>query len=209
MITDDHKIFMDGITSLLQDHPDIEVAAHANDGESALAKLEHVDDINVLITDISMPNVDGEILCKEVKKKYPHIQILVLSMHSDSKTIKRMLKNGAVGYILKNTGKEELFDAIRYVAEGKTYFSEKVKNNIMAGISGREESDVQQKVRLTRREVEILQLITAELTTTQIAEKLFISLHTVESHRKNIMRKTKAKNMAGLIKYAVREGIAE
>lgn len=209
MIVDDHRMFLDGVTSLLKEHPEFNIIAIAKDGQEALIKLGIRNDVNVLITDISMPNMDGEELCREVKKKYPHINILALSMHSDSKSIKKILKNGATGYILKNTGKEELIEAIQHVANGVTYFSEKVKNNIMAGISGKEEEDEHQKVQLTKREIEILNLIAAEYTTNQIADKLFISLHTVESHRKNIMRKTKAKNMAGLIKYAVKEGISE
>ncbi|MBL6449549.1 response regulator transcription factor [Fulvivirga sp. 29W222] len=209
MIVDDHKLFLDGIVSLLKDSPKISIAACASDGNQALELLQQNVNINVLITDISMPNLNGEELCKEVKKKYPNVHILVLSMHSDSKSIKRILKNGATGYILKNTGKEELIEAIEHVANGQAYFSESVKNNIMAGITGMEESDENVNVRLTKREVEILKLISSEFTTNQIADTLFISLHTVESHRKNIMRKTKAKNMAGLIKYAVKAGIVE
>ena len=209
MIVDDHKMFLDGITSLLKEHSGFNIVASAKDGNEALTKLIDNNDVDVLITDISMPCLDGEELCKEVKNKYPNINILALSMHSDSKSIKKVLKNGATGYILKNTGQEELIEAIQHVAQGQTYFSEKVKNNIMAGITGTEEDDDYQKIRLTKREIEILKLIASEFTTNQIADKLFISLHTVESHRKNIMRKTKAKNMAGLIKYAVKEGIVE
>ncbi|GAA0891044.1 response regulator transcription factor [Fulvivirga kasyanovii] len=209
MIVDDHKLFLDGIVSLLKDYPRISIVACASDGEQALELLTQNSDIDVLITDISMPNLNGEELCKEVKKKYPDVHILALSMHSDSKSIKKVLKNGATGYILKNTGKNELIEAIEHVANGQTYFSESVKNNIMAGITGLEESDEHATVRLTKREIEILKLIASEYTTNQIADTLFISLHTVESHRKNIMRKTKAKNMAGLIKYAVKAGIVE
>ncbi|ELR69213.1 two component transcriptional regulator, LuxR family [Fulvivirga imtechensis AK7] len=209
MIVDDHKMFLDGITSLLKEHSGFNIVASAKDGNEALTKLTVNNSIDVLITDISMPDLDGEALCKEVKRKYPDINILALSMHSDSKSIKKVLRNGASGYILKNTGQEELIEAIQQVAQGQTYFSEKVKNNIMAGMTGTEEDDDYQKIRLTKREVEILKLIASEYTTNQIADKLFISLHTVESHRKNIMRKTKAKNMAGLIKYAVKEGIVE
>lgn len=209
IIVDDHKLFLDGVVSLLKDYPKIAIEACASDGEQALNLLQKNSDIDVLITDISMPNLNGEELCKEVKKRYPHVQILALSMHSDSKSIKRIIKNGATGYILKNTGTDELIEAIEHVSAGQTYFSESVKNNVMAGMAGTEESDENQRVRLTKREVEILKLIAAEYTTNQIADTLFISLHTVESHRKNIMRKTKAKNMAGLIKYAVKNGIAE
>ena len=208
LIVDDHKIFLDGITSLLKDYENINVCDQAKDGEEALAKLKNLSNIDVLITDISMPKLNGEELCKIVKKSYPQVNILALSMHSDSAHIKKLLKNGATGYILKNTGKEELIEAISTVAQGKTYFSENVKNSIMAGMAGIEDDDAE-NIKLTKREVEILKLITEEYTTNQIADTLFISLHTVESHRKNIMKKTKAKNMAGLIKHAIKIGIIE
>jgi len=209
MVVDDHKMFLDGITSVLGEYEHVQIKNQAVDGNEALSLLEKDCEIDVLITDISMPGPDGEELCKEVKKRFPHINTLVLSMHGDSKTITSVLKNGAKGYVLKNTGKDELIEAIKTVAKGETYYSDKVKNNIMAGLSGRESNDKYDKVRLTKRELEILKLIASEYTTQEIADNLFISLHTVESHRKNIMRKADVRNMAGLIKYAFKKGLVE
>ena len=210
MVVDDHKMFLDGIVSLLRGDEEVEVVSTANNGVEALDYLSKNDDIDVLITDISMPQLDGNELSKKIKDLYPNINILVLSMHSTGKTISQLLKNGATGYILKNTGKEELIEAIHTVAKGETFFSSEVKNNVMNSMMGSDKAaEPDLGVKLTRREVEIIKLIAAEHTTQEIADKLFISLHTVESHRKNIMRKVDVRNLAGLIKYAIRKGLVD
>jgi DNA-binding NarL/FixJ family response regulator len=208
MIVDDHKMFLDGLSSLLKEYTNVTIRERAYNGDEALSKLAIDSDIDVLILDISMPGITGVELCKTVKFQYPKINMLALSMHSDSKTISEIVKNGVRGYILKNTGKEELIEAITTVASGENFYSNEVKNSIMQGISGQDKRSLQ-SVQLTNREIEILKLIAQELTTQQIADKLFISLHTVESHRKNLMRKVDVKNMVGLIKYAVKAGIIE
>ena len=210
MIVDDHQMFMDGITSLLEDYEEIQVVAEAIDGNDCLKQLELFNDLDVVVTDVNMPGLGGEELCKMIKSTHPHINILVLSMLSDGKSISKLLENGAAGYILKNTGKEELFEALRTVSQGETYFSEEVKNSIMKGMSRHAKNqDDPITIKLTKREIEIIKLIAAEYTTQEIADELFISLHTVESHRKNILRKTNVRNLAGLIRYALKIGIIE
>ncbi len=209
MIVDDHHMFLEGISSLLNDHDGISVVERANDGSEALAKLAERDDIDVLITDLSMPDVDGFELCDKISTLYPQINILTLSMHSDSTSIKKAIKSGAKGYILKNTGHEQLIEAVVKLSQGENYYSDTVKDNLLAGITGDEPEGLHEGAKLTKREIEILKLIASEYTTQRIADELFISFHTVESHRKNIMRKLNVNNMAGLIRYAIKSGIID
>jgi len=208
MIVDDHHMFLEGITALLDGREDIHIVAQATSGDDALQKLKEMR-VDVLITDLSMKDVNGFELCEEVTSTYPYINVLALSMHGDSTSIKKAIKSGVNGYILKNTSHEQLIYAIEQVANGQTYYSETVKDTLVAGIAGNEKEDIYTNVKLTKREVEILKLIVAEYTTQQIADELFISFHTVESHRKNTMRKLGVNNMAGLIKYAIREGLID
>lgn len=209
MIVDDHQMFLDGITLMIEKMEDVKLESIARSGKEAVQNLEAHADIDVVITDISMSEISGLDLCKKIKSEYPDINTLVLSMHNDPATIKEALNSGALGYILKNTGQDELFEAIRTVAQQESYFSEEVKNTIMNSMTKARKKHAEFPVKLSRREIEIIKLIAEEYTTNEIADKLFISLHTVESHRKNILRKTNSRNLAGLIKYAVKEGIVE
>ncbi len=209
MIVDDHYMFLEGISSLLNDFDEISIVETASDGVDALAKLSVKNEIDVLITDLSMPEINGFELCNAISKKYPHINILTLSMHSDGNSINKAIKSGAKGYVLKNTDHEELIKAITALANGKTYYSDQVKNNLMDKLGGRESEDLYDEIKLTKREIEVLTLIALEYTTQMIAHKLFISFHTVESHRKNLMRKLKINNLAGLIKYAIKKGLVD
>jgi len=209
MIVDDHQMFLDGITSLIKNYSNIVIKHIAKDGLEAINYLKQDNDIDIVISDINMPNLTGLELCRKVRANYPSINVLILSMHNDTATIKDLLNAGALGYILKNTGKDELFEAINVVQNNETYFSEEVKTNIMNSITRAKKAKSNFNVKLSKREIEIIKLIADELTTNEIAEKLFISLHTVESHRKNILRKTSSRNLAGLIKYAVKEGLVE
>lgn len=209
MIVDDHQMFLDGITLMINKMEDMHLKHVARDGNEALQMLLLDSDVDVLITDISMPKVSGLDLCKKIKADYLHINMLVLSMHNDPSNIKELLSAGALGYILKNTGQNELIKAIRTVSQAESYFSEEVKNTIMNSITKSKKNSTLMPAKLSKREIEIIQLIAEEFTTNEIAEKLFISLHTVESHRKNILRKTNSRNLAGLIKYAIKKGIVE
>ncbi len=208
MIVDDHQMFLDGIKSLVANFHNIDVKHIAKDGLQALDYLRKNNDLDIVISDVTMPRLTGLELCEKISEFYPSINVLILSMHDDTDTIKELLEAGALGYILKNTGKDELYKAILTVNEGDTYFSESVKNNILGSMTASSKY-AKSTVKLTNREVEIIKLIALEYTTNEIAEKLFVSLHTVESHRKNLLRKTNSRNIAGLVKYAIKKKIVE
>lgn len=192
-IVDDHYMVIEGIRSLLQNEKDIEWTGHATNADSCLSFLQHQLP-DVILMDISMPGKSGIELCKEVKEKYPSIFIIGLSTFNQQSFIQKMIDNGASGYVLKNATKEEILEAIDRVAKGKTYLSfeaaqamrEKPENNFI----------------LTRREKEVLGLIADGLTNNEIAQKLFISVTTVDTHRKNLLAKFEVKNVASMIKAA-------
>lgn len=192
-IVDDHYMVIEGIRSLLQKEEDIEWMGHATNGESCLAFLEK-DEPDVILMDISMPGMSGIELCKEVKKQHPGIRVLGLSTFDQRSFVEKMIENGANGYVLKNAGKDELLKAIHAAKAFKSYLSfEAVK--ALKSESG--EAPI-----LTRREKEVLEHIAEGLTNQGIAEKLFISVTTVDTHRKNLMLKFDAKNVAALIHLA-------
>jgi len=197
-LVDDHPVVIEGIHSLLKNEKDIEWAGHAMNAQSCLGFFVN-NTADVVLMDISMPGMDGVELCAIMKEKYPGIMILGLSTFNQGLYIKKMMENGASGYILKNSTKEELIKAIQIVNEGAIYFSGEV------GQALKEYQKASNVVlpELTPREKEILQLIAEGYTNPQIAEKIFLSPFTVDSHRKNILAKLKVKNAATLIKLAV------
>ncbi len=201
LIVDDHLMFLEGLLSLLQNENQIEIIGVASNGNEALLLLEKYD-ADVLITDISMPELDGFELIANLNKKYPNISTLILSMHSEPRVISKLIKLNVNGYLLKNAEKEELLKAINSLFAGENYFSEEVKK-IYTESSFSRNKKYNYVPELSRREKEVLKLIYEENTTKEIAEKLFISQYTVESHRKNIFSKLNVKNVAGLIKYAI------
>lgn len=200
-IVDDHQIMIDGIKALLKSDVRFEVIGEST---SPLKALEEVSlrAPDVLITDINMQELSGIELTRRIRKIIPDAKILALSMHGDRQTISEMLEAGINGYVLKNTGKEELTNAIIKVSEGKSFYSDAVTLELMKEYTP-EKIMLTEKVNLTRREIEIVSLISFELNNAQIADKLFISERTVETHRKNIFRKTNTKSVAGLIKLAI------
>lgn len=205
LVVDDHKIVRDGILSLLQDQPDICVISQAENGKDALEKIPKVLPHLVLI-DISMPVMNGIECTREITTKYPEIKVLALTMLNELEHIKNMLSAGAGGYLLKNSGKEELVTAIKTVVAGHNYFSTEVKDMIMMEMVKKKSSPgkiIGEKVPLTSRELDILELILQEFTNQEIADKLFISVRTVDAHRRNLLEKTGARNTAGLVKFAI------
>ncbi len=191
-LVDDHKIFVRGLTSLLNAEKQLSVLGFSS-GSEVLNYIEN-NQPDVIITDIQMPVMDGIQLTKEVKEKFPLIKIIVLSMLDKPEIIKELIDAGADGYLLKDIEKTELVKAIEEVFDGTIYYSGSIAKTMMESYSNKDF--------LTKREKEIIRLIALEHTNIQIAEKLFISEYTVESHRKNIFRKTKAKSIVGLVKYA-------
>jgi len=197
-LVDDHPVVIEGIHSLLKNEKDIEWAGHAMNAQSCLGFFVN-NTADVVLMDISMPGMDGVELCSIMKEKYPGIMILGLSTFNQGLYIKKMMENGASGYILKNSTKEELIKAIQIVNEGAIYFSGEVGQ----ALKDYQKSSSVVLPELTPREKEILQLIAEGYTNPQIAEKIFLSPFTVDSHRKNILAKLKVKNAATLIKLAV------
>ena len=192
-IVDDHYMVIEGIRSLLQNEKDIEWTGHAMNAASCLAFLkQQLPD--VILMDINLPDQSGIELCKEVRLIYPSIFVIGLSTFNQQSFIQKMMDNGASGYVLKNATQEELTDAIGTVVKGKTYLSEEASHTL------RKEDAA--AVVLTRREKEVLALIAEGMTNNEIAKNLFISVTTVETHRKNLLAKLEAKNTASLIRIA-------
>lgn len=203
LIVDDHQMLIDGIKALLQEEPTFEIVAQAQNGIQALEILKS-NAIDIVLTDISMPEMDGIELTQKIKQDYPDVKILALSMFSEKQMIREMVDAGVSGYILKNTGREELVGALSKIASGGIFFGDEVTNEMMRMMTDQEKSELKKEiVNLTFREREILKLIAKEYSNSKIAEELFISERTVETHRKNIFRKTNTKSIVGLIKYAI------
>lgn len=200
-IADDHQMFIDGIESLFLDNPDIEIKVAANNGVELLEKLNY-EPIDILLLDSDMPQLDGLETAKKIKEKYPSIRIIVLTMHNEKNIISSFVQEGVAGYILKNTSEKELIEAINLVHKGETFYSQKVAHVMMKDLGDRSAA----KMEISEREIDVLKLIAEEYTTNEIAEKLFISKNTVETHRKNLIFKLGAKNVVGLVKYAIQEG---
>ncbi|AEA44698.1 response regulator [Fluviicola taffensis] len=202
LIVDDHQMIIDGIKSLLRKEKQFEFIAEANSGEEALELLQnHRPDI--LITDISMPGMSGNELIKALKSADPEMKILVVSMHNDPEIIADIVMLEAEGYILKNTGRKELTAALEKIADGSTFYSEEVLLSLMKRQKKEFRKDLE-VAQLSNREIEIIRLIALEYSNEKIAEELFISKRTVETHRKNINQKTNIKTVVGLIKFAIR-----
>jgi len=197
-LVDDHQIVIDGLMALLKGEHRYEFAFATTQPKQVIEKLKscHVD---VLLTDVMMPEVPGNILAKEVHKQFPRLKILALSMSGEGEIVNEMINDADIsGYILKNVGKKELVAAIEKIAGGGIYFSEEVLAELTKTANRRKETE---DAHLTSRELEIIRLIENEYNNRQIAEKLYISERTVETHRKNIFRKTETNGVIGLIKY--------
>ncbi len=210
LIADDHAMFVDGIESILKDEVDVQIAGRCYDGESVLSFLEDQKEIDLILLDINLPGINGIEVSKQVLKTYPGIKILAISMFNEESFVTEILNNGAQGYILKNTGREELLKAIRTIMDGNTYFSEEVTNTIMNGLmKKRRESHGKTRFlpKVSKREKEVLKLIMDEHTTQEIAKKLYISLKTVESHRSNLLNKLDVRNTAGLVRVAIENNL--
>lgn len=197
-IVDDHPVVIEGINSLLQNENGIEWAGQAMNAQSCLGFFVN-NTADVVLMDISIPGMDGVELCAVMKNKYPGIFILGLSTFNQGLYIKKMMENGASGYILKNSSKEELIKAIHTVCEGGIFFSGEAG---LALAEYKKSSKTELPV-LTPREKEILGLIAEGYTNPQIAEKIFLSQFTIDSHRKNLLAKLNVKNTASLIRLAV------
>ena len=198
-IVDDHYMVIEGIRALLQDQKDIVLMGHASNADSCLTFIQNASP-DVILMDISMPGKNGIDLCKEVRERYPSVFVIGLSTFNQFTYVDDMIRNGASGYLLKNATKQEITEAIHTVVKGKMYMSDEAANTLKNATP--QESPV-----LTRRENEILRLIAEGFANPQIAEKLFLSISTVDTHRKSLMRKLNIKNTALLVRYAIDQKI--
>ncbi|MEW7277275.1 response regulator transcription factor [Aquimarina sp. 2201CG1-2-11] len=203
IIVDDHKMFLDGLISLLTSKKEYSILFTAKNGVqvSKYIEINPNEKIDLIISDISMPEMDGITLNKIVKQHSNRIKTLMVSMHNNPDTIDTLISDNVDGYIPKNAEKEELFRAIQTILEGNKYFSREIMDSYMQNKFSKKKDE---SIKLTQREIEVITLIAHEFTTQEIADKLSLSKHTIESYRKNLIAKLNVRNLAGLTKYALK-----
>lgn len=204
LLVDDHQLVLDGLRNILDDVAEVHVVADANNGKQAIEILQNLR-IQVVLMDIDMPEMGGIEATKLIKRKFPDIKILILSMHNEKGVIQTVIDAGADGYLLKNSSQNELVEGIKSVCQGKKFFTPEVtmtllKTNTEMALGN--DGEIIQN--LTERELEILKLISEGLSNKEIGEKLFISHRTVDTHRTNLMKKLDVHNIAGLIRFALK-----
>ncbi|GGF24179.1 response regulator [Flavobacterium limi] len=200
IIADDHELFRKGLAELLRKHDDLKIVKSVGDGVEFMELINTKFEADIVLLDITMPNMDGFQVLKELKTLNSDIRPIVISMHNDGNYIAKCAKMGAYGYLLKNTDEAELILAIRSVANGKKYFSAEISEKMINFMSAQ---SISENV-LSNKETEVLGLIAKGLTTKEIAEKLFVSSRTIETHRANVLKKLEVKNTAELIKKAAK-----
>lgn len=208
ILVDDHKMFLDGLSSIINGHEELHIEFTAHHGETVKKYLENTKGkkIDLVITDVNMPDVTGIELNKFIKTRYPNIKTLVVSMLHDTKTIHQLTEDQVDGYVPKNAEKSELIKAVKTILNGEKYFSESIKQAYLQSMFKKEDAVI---ASLTDREKEVLTLIAQEHTTNEIAEQLFLSKHTIEGYRKSLISKLDVRNLAGLTKYAIKLGLIE
>jgi DNA-binding NarL/FixJ family response regulator len=197
-IADDHELFRNGLKELLKKHNDVEVVTCVGDGKEFLEVLKKNPSLDIVLLDITMPNMDGFEVLNQIKSINTSIKPIIISMHDEGNYIAKCAKKGAYSYLLKNTDQDELIKVIRIVNEGKKYFSPKISEKMINYMS---DQTISENI-LSKKEQEVLELISKGLTTKEIALRLFVSSRTIETHRSNIIKKLEVKNTAELIKKA-------
>ncbi len=208
IVVDDHKMFLDGLTSILATQPNLEIVMTAKNGLNVekYLKINTDETIDLVIMDLSMPEYDGISLNKFIKTHCPNTKTLVVSMLNDVRTVQTLTQDKVDGYLPKNAPKEELLKAIEEILNGRNYFSQTIKDTYLKGMTSQDTTPEQS---LSKREKEVLRLIAMERTTQEIADELFLSKHTIESYRKNLISKLEVRNLAGLTKYAIKLGLID
>ncbi|MBC7891968.1 MAG: response regulator transcription factor [Sphingobacteriaceae bacterium] len=209
LLTDDHELILDSLSLLLSRIDGVEVTGTLNDSRDVLDFLRN-NEVDILLSDLNMPDLNGINLTLQIRQLFPHVKVLMLSITEDADSIREAFRAGISGYVMKKAGKAELEKALKTIARGDKYFSESVMIQLVAmPMEPIRPSDevAAPLVSLTDREIEIIRHVSQELSTSAIAEKLFISPGTVETHRHNILRKLGVKNSIGIIKYAVKYGL--
>ena len=205
-ITDDHAMVVEGIKTMLNQVDDIQITNTYFSVNDTLKGIKHTTP-DVLLLDINLPDGNGIHLCKELKSDFKNLKIIALSNYEDVSFIKQIIKNGANGYLLKNTNKAELIDAIKAVKNNQLFLPEKLQRLLLNDSLGKPTNSSFFIPSLTRREKEVLELIVKEHTSEEIAENLFITVKTVEAHRSNLIQKLGVKNVAGLVRVAIEKGL--
>ncbi|MFO7978764.1 MAG: response regulator transcription factor [Bacteroidales bacterium] len=208
VIVDDHKLVTDCIGLFLRSSPDMVVSGVAHSGTEALSLLEAFEP-HVMLIDISMPDMTGIEATKLVKQKYPDVKILILSMHSDYDNISDAIDAGADGYVPKDVASEELIEAIKAIYQGKNFFHTSISDEIVKNYSTKRRTPSAVLPQLTKRELEVLKLFTEGFNNNEIADRLFLSVRTIESHKNHILQKTNMKNSVELIKFAIKNKIID
>lgn len=209
-IADDHALFRTGVKTSLSSRKDIQMVAEAENGMQLLNLLRHIQP-DVILLDIQMPIMDGLTTLPEIKKLYPGVKVIMLSMHNDHSVISRMMEIGANSYLTKESGSEMIYEAIRGVYEQDFYFNDLTNKALLSGLRTKRtiESSMPQDVQLTDKEITILKLMCEEKSTKEIADIVDLSPRTVEAIRDKLKTKTGTKSMAGLVMYAVKAGLVE
>jgi DNA-binding NarL/FixJ family response regulator len=206
LLADDHTLVRAGIRSLVQSLPGVQVVAEAGDGREALSLIEmHQPDVALL--DIAMPGLNGLEVAAQVADSFPYVRVLILSMHATEEYVLRALRAGAAGYLLKDADTAELELAIKAVTSGETYLSPAVSKHVTEYVRRVGEGERSTLERLTPRQREVLQLVAEGNTTQEIARLMNLSVKTVETHRTQLMERLDIHDIAGLVRYAVREGL--
>lgn len=213
VLVDDHKIIRDGLKALLSNNNEIEVVGECSNGNELIEFLKH-NEIRVVLMDINMPELNGIDTTTIITKEFPKVRVLALSMHKEDRFISKILKEGALGYVLKSTSGKELIEAIKKVAAGENYFSEEVVAIMMSkytknGPIAKATAGLVSIDEFTSREVEIIKLVANGLTNNKIADTLIISPRTVDTHRRNILQKLGVHNTAGIVKFAFKHELVE
>lgn len=204
LLADDHKILRDGLRAMLEGKKDYHICGEASSGREVLefCALKPVD---LVLMDLNMPDLGGVQTTRKLHEEHPEIKILALSVVEETATIRSAVEAGASGFLLKNAGLNELLSAMETVMQGNSYFSSKAAHSLVQGTLEDENHATEE---LTERETEILLLICREMTNPEIADQLFLSVRTIDAHRRNILQKTGARNTAGLVAYAHRHGLS-
>jgi two-component system, NarL family, response regulator NreC len=216
LLADDHDVVRSGLRALLRTSPDVAIVGEAVDGEEAVRLTERTKP-DLVIMDVSMPNLDGIGATRIIKERFPEVKVIILTVHEDEEYAYQILRAGASGYVLKNAGKKDIFKAIASAMSGERFFSPGISKIIVEGFIKRASESPAMEVRslpasgqqLTKREIEVLKYIALGHTNRQIADALFLSFRTVNTHRANIMQKLDIHETAGLVRYAIGIGLVK
>ena len=216
LIADDHAVVRSGLRVLLHSFPDFSVVGEASDGEQAI-RLAQERKPDVILMDISMPVLDGIEATKRIMEQQPDARVIILSVHEDEEYVRQILSAGARGFVLKNAGRKEIAEAVRSAYAGERFFSPGISKLIIEGFIKRDKEQLQaqeqlqthSKQQLTKREIEVLQYIAQGFTNRKIAEALFLSIRTINTHRTNLMQKLDIHDTARLVRYAIETGLVK